>query len=522
MRMPPLFRNPACLLTAWGLLLMLPTFLWGPGATHSHQYNILWTQHFGEQMAAGHLYERWLPRSFEGLGSPTFYFYPPFAYWISGAFRAVGLPLLQSINLAGLTLLVGSGLAMHRWLAWRGTKPLLGAALYMAAPYHLYDLYVRGALAEATAFIWLPLIALAIERLPDRRGILLLAFAYAGLLVSHLPLAMLTGLFLIAPMIALRLRRARPVLCPAMAAGALAFALAAFYLLPALTLQSHVSTAMLWGPDYRATDWSVWTASFELFPCLAIGLILLAWTDGPRFWGLSAILIALASIRLIPFLWDVPMLDKVQFPWRAFCIAEFATVTALMAARPRPILLAGAAVMLVFPYAFGGLLTAAFLRRSVDVGRIEWVAPDAPEYLPRGFDLSRVRADDHWTDLSPWRALPRGDAIGVQHDGTVTLGHTAFPIWQVTRNGRPVASHGPLIRFQARPGLYRITRISLWQERLGMAISLVAAMLLAALCLPARIISHLSKFPAYSPSSYLSRRRRSGWPGRSHIAGGDL
>ena len=88
-RLAPMIRSPACLLSLLGVALMLPALLWGPGFTHSHQYNLLWTAHFGREMAAGHLYERWLPDSFEGLGSPTFYFYPPFAYWIGGGFRAV-------------------------------------------------------------------------------------------------------------------------------------------------------------------------------------------------------------------------------------------------------------------------------------------------------------------------------------------------------------------------------------------------------------------------------------------------
>ena len=521
-RLAPMIRSPACLLSLLGVALMLPALLWGPGFTHSHQYNLLWTAHFGREMAAGHLYERWLPDSFEGLGSPTFYFYPPFAYWIGGGFRAIGVSVATAVNLTGLLLLVASGLAMHHWLAARGTRPLLGAALYMAAPYHLYDIYVRGALAEAAAFIWLPLIALAIGRLPTRRGVMLLVTAYAGLLLSHLPLAMLTGLFLIAPMIGRRLWRRDPVLLSGAVAGALAFALAAFYLIPALTLQAHVSTAMLWGQDYRATDWSIWTSSVELFPCLALGLILLAWPTARSFWGMVSILTALLSIRLIPFVWDVPLLDKVQFPWRAFCIAEFAAITALMASRPRAPLLAAAGVMLFFPYLFGGLLTAAFLRQPVDQARIARVAPDAPEYLPHGFDLTHVRTDNHWTDLTLWRALPRGDAIMVDHPGFVTLGHAAFPIWQVTRDGHPVASTGPLLRFEARPGLYRVERVRLWQETWGAAISLLAALFLAALAMGQRAISHLSKFPSYSPSSHRSDRRLSACPDRLRESGGDI
>lgn len=501
---------------------MAPSLLWGPGASHSYLYNYMWTRHFGEQMAAGHLYERWLPRSFEGLGSPTFYFYPPFAYWMTGALAATGLSILQAINVAALLLLIASGMAMHLWLRDRCTRPLLGALLYMAAPYHLFDFYVRGALAEFAAFLWLPLIALGIARLPARRGIALLALSYAGLILTHLPLATLTGLFLIAPLMLHRLWTDRATLLPGLAAGLLAFALAAFYLLPAATLQPHMSTALLWVGKYRASGWSIWRGDFDLFPCIALGLILIAW-QARSIWSAIAIGTALASVNLIPFLWHIDLLDKVQFPWRALGLAEFAAITALMTGRPRRPLLAGAGVILLFPYLVGGFITAANLRMPVDYARLDRQVPDAPEYLPAGFDIDRVDRYDRSTDLTAFRSLPRGDLIEVTKAGMVTTGHAAFPIWQVTRDGKPVASSGPLIRFQAVPGTYRIERIRIWQEKAGAAISLLSALALALLLWrrPQRRISHLSKFLSYSPFPAILNGAVSGRLDRSRYSGGD-
>lgn len=497
-----LLQKPAVALGLIGVIALLPSFLFGPGATHSHLYNMMWTQHFGQQMAAGHFYERWLPASFEGMGSPAFYFYPPFAYWLTGGLHALGLTVFQAINIAGLLLVVASGLSMHAWLSHRGTHPLPGAALYMLAPYHLYDFHVRGALAEFAAFVWLPLIALAIERLPQRRGLLLLALSYGALVITHLPLAMLTGIFLITPMMLRKAWHDPACLLPGAFAGLIALGLSAFYLLPALTLQEHISTAILWSKDYKATDWSIWDASFEMFPCLALVLIILAW-PARSFWTVVTVIAALASIRLIPFLWDIAMLNKAQFPWRVMGIAEFAAVTALMSYRPRGLFLAAAGLLLLFPYAFGALLTQANLRKHVDYGLIARVMPDAPEYLPRGFDLSLVREKDHWTDLRRFRALPEGQEIRVDRAQRVTLHHAAFPIWRVIHDGAPVPSSGPLISFDAQPGLYRIERVTLWQERLGFAITLLAALLLLLSQLRVasvrRAISHLSKFPSYSP-----------------------
>jgi hypothetical protein len=511
-------RHPVWTLTLLGCALMLPALLWGPGATHSHLYNHMWTHHFGEQMAAGHLYERWLPRSFEGLGSPTFYFYPPLAYWLSGGLNAIGLNVGQAITGASLLLMIASGLAMYAFLAARGTRPLVGAALYMAAPYHLFDIHVRGALAEFAGFVWLPLIALGIHCLPTRRGIALLASAYAALILTHLPLATLTGLFLIAPLMVQRIMQDRATLLPGLAAGLLAFALAAFYLLPAATLQSHMSTALLWTGKYQASGWSIWREDVELFPCVALGLGLLAWR-ARSLWTAITVGTALAAVNLIPLLWNIDLLDKVQFPWRILAITEFAAVTAMAACPPRHIIAIGAGVVLAFPLLLTSLIASAVLKMPVDYARIERHQPDAPEYLPAGFDAALVDRVDRWTDLTRFRALPRGDSIAIIRPSPVTIGHAAFPIWQVTRDGKAVPSHGPLISFDATPGTYRIERVRLWQENVGAAISLFA--LLLAVLTGRRAISHLSKFPAYSPSQALSDRPSFGRL-RSRITGGEL
>lgn len=461
-----------------GIVAMLPSLL-GPGATHSHIYNIIWTEHFGTQMSAGHFYERWLPDSFEGLGSPAFYFYPPLAYWISGGLNALGLSVFQAITGAGLLFLIASGLAMHAWLSARGTHPLLGAILYMIAPYHLYDFYVRGALAEFAALVWLPLIALGIERLPHRRGLLLLALSYGALIITHLPLAVLTGLFLIAPMMIRRAWQAPAVLLPGTAAGAISFGLAAFFLLPAATLQDNISTVMLWAHGYWATDWSIWHTSFELFPCLALGLIIIAW-PARSFWTVLTVIGALAAVRLIPFLWDIPLLNKAQFPWRLMGIVEFMAITAIVSCQLRRIhaALTAGAILLAFPYAFTALSTRTVLNQPVDYDLIDRFRPDAPEYLPNGFDVNLVESNYRWTDLRAFRSLPREDEIRVSQAQHVTLHHADFPIWRVTRNGLLIPHKGPLISFDAKPGVYRIERVTIWQEKAGLAISILAALLL--------------------------------------------
>ena len=470
-------RRAAALFAAVALLVSLPSLLFGPAATHSYLYNYIWGSQFGEAMASGNLYPRWLPDSFEGLGSPAFYFYPPLAYWLSGALNALGLPIFKAVDVAGMILLFLSGVTMHSWLAARGTRPVVGALIYMIAPYHLFDLTVRGALAEFCAYVMLPLVALGVQRLPDRRGVILLALAYGGMLLSHLPTALLTGVFLIAPML-LHKTLKRPTVIPAGAtAGLLAFALAAFYLLPALTLQDHISTNLLWADSYHASHWSIWNLNFHMFGFLCIALILLAW-PARSFWSILAVVTALASIRLIPFIWDIQLLDRVQFPWRLFMIAEFATITAMVSYQPWRKAWTLGAGMILLPYVMVATASHQLLGEGFDPAIVARIMPDAPEYLPHDFD-ERLITPTRWTDVSRWRTLPRGDTIRVDKAGTVTTGRMAFPIWRVTKDGAPIASTGPLIRFNAQPGIYRIERVRLWQERVGDLISIGAIVLLA-------------------------------------------
>jgi uncharacterized membrane protein len=181
----------------WGtaLLLLLPALVRAPMTNDSFWIDWVWADQFNAALRGGVLYPRWLPQSHGGLGSPVFYFYPPLAFYVSGAAGLVGLSTYNSVLAAFGLALAGSGYAMYQWLTNWAKHPLLGAILYMIAPYHLLDFYERGAQAESLAVVLIPLIALGLR---DKRPFLL-AISYAGLILTHLPLALLASLFLIFP-----------------------------------------------------------------------------------------------------------------------------------------------------------------------------------------------------------------------------------------------------------------------------------------------------------------------------------
>jgi hypothetical protein len=356
--------RPAPVLLIVAAMLLAPSLVLGTLLSHSSHLNLIWAQQFAEQVRTGILYPRWLPDSFDGLGAPTFYFYPPLSFWIDALVSVVtfdALPVSYRLPLTWVLLLWLSALAMYAWLARETgsrTAAFWGSLAYMIAPYHLLDVYVRGALAEFATFAVLPLLALAILLMSEqhRAGFGLLVVAFAALLLSHLPTALLVSATLIPLYVFFRAwrlsdRRAavRLVLRCALA-GALAIGLAASYLLPAAELQRWISADLFWTDYYRLENWFVlsperWLeadfmrlvasliAPYGLATIAFLMAVFLVRADSRRFelgfWAALSGLGLLLLSGVVPRFWQLPELAKVQFPFRMMVIVEFAAVTAL-------------------------------------------------------------------------------------------------------------------------------------------------------------------------------------------------
>ncbi len=514
-------RRDLLVLALVALIGMAPSLIFGPGVIDSAPYNHIWTLQFGEALARGEVYPRWLPHSFDGLGSPTFYFYPPLAFYLAGSFCAAGLATGQAINAAALIVTWASGASMRFWLAGRSRRPLPWSCLYMVAPYHLADWYLRAALAEYSAFVWLPLIALALDSLRRPWGAPLLALAYAGLIMTHLPVALLASLGLILPLaVAVTLRADRRATLQMMAGLACGLALAAVYLAPALTLQANSSSALLWTPMFQPANWSIfdrggpvpWGLRAWVVPIAAAIFVLgasvglAAWRTGRSaavIWGAIASVAAILALGAPPGLWTLPFLAKVQFPWRILAIAEFSALSAAAIAPPPRAALAVTAAIAASAYGRTLDQGVASLRDADAIRRIDATLPDAVEYLPAGFTAGgfdpRVRVADLRSLRGPLVSGPArltgldpDGRIGLRVDapGAIVIRRFAFPAWRVTRQGREVATWasgpGRLLAFDATPGAYVVTLVALPPERLGSAISVGGLLGLAGLVLAGR------------------------------------
>lgn len=467
------------------VFLHLPALFYPDGASHSSVYNYIWTTQFVEAFASGEFYPRWFPQSFEGLGGPTFYFYPPLTYWVSGSIAASGLSATVANVIAAMMFSAVSGLMMYRWLRPQTPHALLGSLAYMAAPYHLYDFYVRGALAEYASFMWPPLIVMAIRNLRGARSIAALAAAYAGLLITHLPVALLATVFLIVPYGIKTFLDDRRVLIPGLVAGVLGIGLACFYLVPALQLQGAISTDLLWSDYYKPATWFPWNRPYISYllgiPALALALIVCG-AAIRGYWGAATALTAAVSIGLIPFIWDIHLLAQVQFPWRLLGLVEFTAIIALVL-KPQmtPLLKLGFAIA-ILPVTMFSVAAIATLRTPMDMALVENKRPDAPEYLPRGIDKRGITGTQRIPNLDVFAGISRNAAITVTQPGPIVMGRADFPIWQVMHKGREIPHSGPLISFNAtEPGVYTIERKTLPSETLGWAVSSLALAILALL-----------------------------------------
>lgn len=103
-----------------------------------------------------------------GFGYNWNTFYSPFTAIVPLIFRlfTTDYVIMLKLFLFGATL--ASGITMF-WFAKTFTKSektgIIVAGLYMLAPYHLTDLYLRVAVAEFTAFVFIPLVFLGLYHL---------------------------------------------------------------------------------------------------------------------------------------------------------------------------------------------------------------------------------------------------------------------------------------------------------------------------------------------------------------------
>lgn len=378
------------------LVLLLSLIAIGPALTegywwgaHDARHSVYFLHQFDKAFRDGVLWPRWSPDLAFGYGYPLFNVYGPLASFIGEGFHLLGLDLVNAVKAVFALSLLASGLAMYGFARrlWGPAAGIVAGVAYVFLPYHLADVYVRAALAESVAMVWLPLVFWALFNTvtaPSPRAVAAAAVAYAGLMVAHNGIALQTSVWLaayLAFLVAWRAadwqgsatlraalrhlpgylvaawRRRDGVLLPALAAPALGvglgLTLSAIFWLPAIAEFRYIRVDQ-WGSGYFSYHdhfvqlWQLLSPRWGfgvsvagpgddfpfglglvplLFAVAGLGARLAGWAWRLRaFFGLSFVAITTLMLDIAAPLWGPlsPILAPAQFPWRLLIFAGFA------------------------------------------------------------------------------------------------------------------------------------------------------------------------------------------------------
>ncbi|MCB9101970.1 MAG: hypothetical protein H6632_20715 [Anaerolineales bacterium] len=173
--------------------LLQPGYYWG---AHDARHSVYFLYEFNQAIQDGIGYPRWAPDFAFGYGYPFFNIYGPLSSYTGQLFIWLGLDVVTAVKVVfGLSAIL-SGLTMYLFVK-RLLNPaagLIAALTYVYFPYHLFDLYVRAALAESVGFVFVPLVLWGFYEVmarPRLTAVLWASLAYAGLMFTSNLLALM-------------------------------------------------------------------------------------------------------------------------------------------------------------------------------------------------------------------------------------------------------------------------------------------------------------------------------------------
>ena len=450
----------------------------------------------GKSLLHGMIPVRWVEDLGYGFGYPIFNFYSVLPYYIGGILTIVGISALDSTKLIFIIALVGSGASMF-FLAkeFFGKLGGLGSAIiYLYFPYHAVNVYVRGDLAETSAYAFLPLVFLSLFKIHEsseisKKYIILGSLSIAAVILSHnlsfFMLFIFVGIFIL---ISIALTKSRKKLLSYGFLLVLAFLLSAFYSLPAIFEMRHTNIVSIigGGSDFRDhficinqlwdSPWGfggsaqgcVDGMSFKLgklnilLSIFAFGLFLINFKRNKdklfliSFTLVSLLLSIFLTLEYSSILWRLPLMDFLQFPWRFlnFSGLFIALIAAFLIFQIKNLL--GDRALYVSAF-FIIALTLTYNNRLFEPKTIhdressyytnenylKWtVSQISDEYLPRNFTKP---SSEKSLRKSPFDIIKGGRdlevlvnktqenraRINLSEDGTIRANIAYFPAWKI-------------------------------------------------------------------------------------------
>lgn len=342
------------------LFSLYPYILGGVNIEHDTCFHLSRIEGLARSIQSGDLLPRIYPFKNNNFGYAGPMFYSDILLYIPSLLYLCGLSVARCYQLSLLVCAFLSAWFMGRVsyrLSNRFSTAYLSSFLYLFTTYRLTDIFVRGALGEVMAFVFLPLALLGmIEVLwKEERHWKILAFSFAGLLLSHNITFFLACLLFFCLILCYHknLDQQRTRIRAIFKAILLALGLSSFFLFPMLEqMTSQELILHYYGSNFRLQDYALnaWQfgefnmnfalsgVSYEagkamttnlgwLIPLLSLSgffLIRKEKTETTRFISLCLTLgfvFFFISSRVFP--WEYcSLLRIIQFPWRFMTLAS--------------------------------------------------------------------------------------------------------------------------------------------------------------------------------------------------------
>ena len=181
--------------------IISPTIFWGIPSSLDLSNHFRFALPFYDALRSGHFYPGWLAEANHGFGDASFRFYPPALYYLLALARTLAGSWYAAtvITFSGLSVL--GALGVYLWTREFGSSEMAmwSGILYSLAPYHINQFFQALMLAEFAGAAVLPFAFAFTERVCQRRrkrDVAGLAAAYAILVLTHLPLAVIGSIAL--------------------------------------------------------------------------------------------------------------------------------------------------------------------------------------------------------------------------------------------------------------------------------------------------------------------------------------
>ena len=390
---------------------------------------------FHQELFSGQFPVRFTSRLNHGYGYPVFNFLYPLPFYLGEVFYLFLGNFQNAVKAVFILSFLISGIFMHLWMREKvgDLGGLVSALVYTYTPYRFLDVYVRGSIGEATAFIFPPIIFWAIDRIGKKDRIKLYlaigALSYSALLVSHNVMGLIfTPLFFVYFLFLLfktKKNWKNPTLWAYPLFIILSLSLSCFFWLPALFEKKYVYFDKVLVSNF-----------FLHFPTLR-QLIVPRWGFGPSVPGeadLMSFQIGLLNL-IVFFLWlaltiscllKKIKIDPGRFKIGLFFFFAFGLSSFLMLENSRPFWKGLMIFNLIqFPWR---LLALTCFSSSVIAGILVSFLPGKLRLLTT-FGVIGLAIFFNLPYTKPEYFVNRGEGFYTTNEGTTTVANEYMPVW---------------------------------------------------------------------------------------------